>query len=90
MSQPKDVLVTLAFNPQRRVLVGGTLAGRLCFWHFIGSRIVSSASSAAVIEPSESDWEVWTPVNLQQPITGLDFGIADWHCSCLRLDCVAS
>ena len=47
MAQPKDVVRSLAFNARRRTLVGATAQGRVCFWHFIGSRAAVSSGSGS-------------------------------------------
>jgi hypothetical protein len=50
MSAPKDTLKTLAFNPRRRVLVGGTQQGRVCFWHFIGRSNATSQHGTRICQ----------------------------------------
>lgn len=92
MAQPKDVVRSLAFNARRRMLVGATAQGRVCFWHFIGSRTVGGSGSginggsgsgfaaegaSATIEPSESDWDVLPPVSMGgHGIDALEWGPA--------------
>lgn len=105
MAAPKDTLRTLAFNARSRVLVGGTAMGRVCFWHFIGSRVaietvgaiaavpsasggtaaVATASAAKAIEPSETDWEVMSPVPVAAgAVEALDFAPGESGLVCTR------
>ncbi len=100
MAQPKDVVRSLAFNARRRMLVGATAQGRVCFWHFLGSRTAvtsgshggtgngsgttegsGAASLAAVIEPSESDWDVLPPVSMGGAQQGAGIEALEWGAS---------
>ncbi len=97
MAQPKDVVRSLAFNARRRMLVGATAQGRVCFWHFLGSRTVShggngnsgsvAEGASASIEPSESDWDVLPPVSMGgQGIDALEWGPSgDSGLLCVRM-----
>jgi intraflagellar transport protein 140 len=86
MAAPKDAIRTLAFNPRSRVLVGGTAMGRVCFWHFIGSQVSADVSSTKkVVEPSETDWDVLSPVSVSSSaIESLDFGVGESGLVCTR------
>lgn len=68
MAIPKDIITCLAFNPTKRVLCAGTLAGRVVFWKFIGR-------SLAGVDPSAEDWEVLPPVETNYGGSGSGLGI---------------
>lgn len=68
MAIPKDIVTCLAFNPSKRVLCAGTLAGRVVFWKFVGR-------SLAGVDPSADDWEVLPPVETNYGGSGSGLGI---------------
>jgi len=67
---PKDVITCIAFNPRKRVLAAGTLAGRVVFWRWVGR---SAASGGG--DPSADDWEVLPPVETNYGGSGSGLGI---------------
>jgi intraflagellar transport protein 140 len=68
MAIPKDIITCLAFNPTKRVLCAGTLAGRVVFWRFIGR-------SNTGADPSAEDWEVMPPVETNYGGSGSGLGV---------------
>lgn len=71
MAPPKDTLLCVGFNPATSVLAGATATGRVCMWKFHGPTIMGSASSSSSpfslssYDPSEHDWEVLPPVQIE-------------------------
>ena len=70
MAIPKDIITCLAFNPNKRVLCAGTLAGRVVFWRFIGRSINGSGA-----DPSAEDWEILPSVETNYGGSGSGLGI---------------
>lgn len=68
MAIPKDIITCIAFNPQKRVLCAGTLAGRVVFWRFIGR-------NDSLTDPSAEDWEILSPVETNYGGSGSGVGI---------------
>ena len=66
MAAPKDVIACIAFNPRKRVLCGGTAAGRIVFWRYIGQQHGT--------EPSEADWEGLPAMESSAPIAAISWG----------------
>ena len=65
MAQSKDTVKAISFNIKRRLLVGGTAAGRVCFWQYNGKNSE---------DPSDTDWEILPPVNLLHSINSFNWG----------------
>ena len=67
MAAPKDVITCIDFNPRKRVLCGGTAAGRIVFWRYVGQQQHTS-------EPSEADWEGLPAMESSAPIQHIQWG----------------
>ena len=67
MAAPKDVITAIDFNPRKRVLCGGTAAGRIVFWRYVGGQQPLS-------EPSDADWEGLPAMESSAPITHIQWG----------------
>jgi intraflagellar transport protein 140 len=63
---PKDIVRCLAFNPRKRVLAAGTVAGRVCMWHYIGPKEDR--------DPSDEDWDILPSIDTQKSVFSLNWG----------------
>jgi hypothetical protein len=81
----KEIIKCIAFDYSRRLLIGGTDAGRVLFWKFIGNTAATADkqmsstnsvnSSSSGITSSELDWKLLPPVKCHSnSIYGLDWG----------------
>jgi intraflagellar transport protein 140 len=62
----KDLIRCVAFNPRKRVLAGGTHAGRIVMWRYTGGAT-----------PSEDDWEILPAIKLNVSIHRITWGPGD-------------
>ena len=65
---PKDVITCISFNPRKRVLCGGTAAGRIVFWRYVGH------AQDEGVEPSEADWEGLPAMESSAAIQHIEWG----------------
>lgn len=57
MAKAEDTVGTIAYNPRRRTLAGGTALGRVVMWQYTQQQQRSAP-------PSEADWKILPPINL--------------------------
>ena len=67
MAAAKDVITCIDFNPRKRVLCGGTAAGRIVFWRYVGQQQHDS-------EPSDADWEGLPAMESSTAISHIQWG----------------
>ena len=69
---PKDVITCISFNPRKRVLCGGTAAGRIVFWRYVGHAQEGGVGGGG--EPSEADWEGLPAMESSASIAHIEWG----------------
>jgi intraflagellar transport protein 140 len=71
-----DRLTTIAFNPNKRVLTGGTRNGKVVMWKFVGFQGSASKKdkSGKPQKTSAANWEPMVPITMAGAIKNLSWG----------------
>lgn len=67
MAENNDKIISVSFNPRRRLLAGGTSNGKVLMWKFVGEY-------GGAKPPSEDDWDVMSPIDVASSVSRLHWG----------------